>query len=44
MTNDRGAAPTLDAPGPKKPPPGEPGIGEPERFKAKGRGKSGSGC
>lgn len=41
MTNDRGAAPMLDAPGPKKPPPGEPGIGEPERFKAKGRGKSG---
>jgi RND family efflux transporter MFP subunit len=41
MTNDRGAAAMLDAPGPKQPPPLEPGIGEPERFKGKGRGKSG---
>jgi RND family efflux transporter MFP subunit len=39
--NDRGPAPTLEVPGTKQPPPGEPGIGEPERFKGKGRGTSG---
>jgi RND family efflux transporter MFP subunit len=41
MMNDRGPAPTLEVPGTKQPPPGEPGIGESERFKGKGRGKSG---
>jgi RND family efflux transporter MFP subunit len=41
MTDDRGSAPTLEVPGTKQPPPGEPGRGEPERFKGKGRGKSG---
>jgi len=41
MMNDRGPAPMLDAPGPKQPPPHEPGTGEPEPFRGKGRGKSG---
>jgi RND family efflux transporter MFP subunit len=41
MMNDRGPGPTLEDPGTKLPPPGEPGIGESEHFKGKGRGKSG---
>jgi hypothetical protein len=41
MMNDRGPGPTLEVPGTKQPPPGEPGIGESERFKGKDRGKSG---
>ncbi len=41
MTNERGQVPMLEIPGPKQPPPSEPGVDEPEHFRSKGRGKSG---
>jgi RND family efflux transporter MFP subunit len=37
---DRGTAPTLDAPGVKQPPPGNPDAGESGRVRVKGRDKS----
>jgi RND family efflux transporter MFP subunit len=41
MRSDPGAAPTLDAPGVKQPPPGEPDIGESQRLRDKVQAKSG---
>ncbi len=42
MTSGGDPTTMLDAPGVKEPPPGEPGVGEPERVKDKVRGKSGT--
>lgn len=41
MMNDHSPEPMLETLEPKQRPPSEPGVDEPERFRSKGRGKSG---